>query len=279
MAAMAALAPAASPAPRPSRPGTLLVALLAIALGAQLAYWTWALLAPASPPAMAAPEAVADLGVAAKLFGSSASSASTPSGTAPSGLRLKGVVAPTPGRTASAIFGTGAGRDVAVKIDGDVQPGVKLVQVLPDAAVVSRGGVRERIELERLASAAPSGASGRGGAPSAFRLNVARSGTNNYSLSRKELDEALRDPNQLNYLGRIGVAPGGGVRMDAAPPGSLAAKLGLQPGDIITRVNGQAVASPGDLARLYTQFNTLSMVQAEVKRGGLPVQVSYAIQP
>jgi S1-C subfamily serine protease len=67
--------------------------------------------------------------------------------------------------------------------------------------------------------------------------------------------------------------------MEAAPSGSLAQKLGLQPGDIIKKVNGQNVASPGDLARLYTQFATLSLVQAEVQRGTATLQLSYAIQP
>src|SRR5437868_4433835 len=79
---------------------------------------------------------------------------------------------------------------------------------------------------------------------------------NDFSFARKDLDTALRDPGQLGYLGQIGVAPGGGVRLDAAPPGSLAAKLGLQPGDVIRRVNGQSISSPGDLARLYQQFAT-----------------------
>ena len=108
---------------------------------------------------------------------------------------------------------------------------------------------------------------------------LTKSGANNFSLSRRELDDALRDPQQLGYLGQIGMPPSGGVRMDAAPGGSLAQKLGLQPGDIIKKVNGQNVASPGDLARLYQQFGTLSMIQAEVQRGSATIQLSYAIQP
>ena len=42
---------------------------------------------------------------------------------------------------------------------------------------------------------------------------------------------------------------------------------------------GQAVASQGDLARLYTQFGTLSSVQAEVQRGGSTLHLTYSIQP
>ena len=270
------MATASSPsAPRAAFLGTLLVVALVLVLAWQLAYWTWVLLAPAQVSAAPAKRSDVDLAAVARLFGAAPPGAST--ATSASGLRLKGVIAPTPGVEASAIFSSGAGKDIAVYIDREVQPGVKLVEVNPDHVMVSRGGVRERIDLE-VARAAAS-ATRPGARTQGFKLNVARSGANNYSLSRKELDEALRDPNQLNYLGQIGVPPKGGVRMDAAPPNSLAQKLGLQPGDVIKKVNGQAVASTGDLARLYTQFSSLSMVQAEVQRGTATVVLSYSIQP
>jgi general secretion pathway protein C len=254
--------------------GTLAVAALVIVLAYQLAHWTWTF---ATPPAVAtvsrAAEASVDLSVASRLFGGSAASSGTASST--SGLRLKGVVAPTPGVAASAIFSTGSGRDVSIFVGAEVQPGVKLAEVHADHVIVARAGIDERIDLEARKAAAVSGQPAR---MVGFKLNVARTGANSYSMSRKELDDALRDPNQLNYLGQIGMPPGGGVRMEQAPPGSLAQKLGLQPGDVIKKVNGQAVASTGDLARLYTQFNTLSSIQAEIQRGGSTVQLNYAIQ-
>ena len=262
--------------PRPAgAAATLAVVALVLLLAYQLAYWTWVFLAPAASSAAPRASNDVDLAAVAALFGAAAPGQR--GGPAAAGLRLKGVVAPTPGTEASAIFSTGSGRDVSVFIGGEVQPGAKLAEVHPDHVLLSRGGVEERIDLEerRALQAAPRGGAARAGG---FKLNVARTGTNSYALSRKELDDALRDPNQLNYLGAIGVPPGGGVRMEQAPPGSLAQKLGLQPGDVIRKLNGQAVASPGDLARLYTQFNTLSAVQAEVQRGSSTVQLSYAIQ-
>jgi len=254
--------------------GTLVMVSLVLVLAWQLAYWTWIFLAPPSTPSTApSREGAVDLAAAARLFGGTAASA--PGTASPSGLRLKGVVAPTPGVAASAIFSTGSGRDLSIFVGNEIQPGVKLSEVYPDHVIVSRGGVAERVDLEALRSLAKAPTALRQGG---FKLNVSRSAANAYSLSRKELDDALRDPNQLNYLGQIGMPPGGGARIEAAPPGSLAQKLGLQPGDVIRRVNGQAVASTGDLARLYTQFNTLSSVQAEIQRGGSTVQISYAIQ-
>jgi general secretion pathway protein C len=264
------------PSSRPGAFGTLVVAALALVLAWQLAHWTWVFFAPAETAAVPPPRDGVDLAAVAKLFGA-APPASASAGASTSGLRLKGVIAPTPGVEASAIFSVGSGKDIAVYLGSEIQPGVKLSEVNPDHVLVSRAGIRERIDLEVRRAGAPNPA--QSGRIVGFKLNVARSGANIYGVSRKELDDALRDPNQLNYLGQIGVPPGGGVRMEQAPPGSLAQKLGLQPGDVIKKVNGQTVASPGDLARLYTQFATLSSVQAEVQRGSSTVQLSYSIQP
>ena len=263
----------ASSAPRTPPLETLILALLVIVLAAQLAYWTWRFVAPPEVGARAsAAPADVDLDLVARLFG--AHHAAVASGAT---LRLKGVVAPTPGTTAAAIFAGPAGKDIAVLPGGEAASGVKLAEVYPDHVIVTRAGVPERIDLEtpKAAKSAPAAA---GAATRGFHLDVARTGQNDFSFARRDLDQALRDPNQLNYLGQIGMPPGGGVRLDAAPPGSLAARLGLQAGDVIRKVNGQAIGSSGDLARLYQQFATLSTIQAEVERGGQLVRLSYRIQ-
>ncbi len=257
--------------------GTLAIAALVLVLAFQLAHWTWEFFAPAEVAPIPEGAPAVNLAAAAKLFGADAPKSSLGAVASLSGLKLKGVIAPDAGPAASAIFSTGAGKDLAVFVESEVQPGVKLLEVKPDYVILSRSGARERIDLEtrRTLGPARSVASRMVG----FKINVAKSGANSFTISRKELDDALRDPNQLSYLGQIGMPQGGGVRMEAAPGGSLAQKLGLQPGDIIRKVNGQNVASPGDLARLYTQFATISLVQAEVQRGSSIVHLSYAIQP
>lgn len=271
---MAAVAP-----PRASRLDRLfaaaLVAGLVIVLAWQLAHWTWIFLAPPASTAATPSRLAPDLAVAARLFGGSAP-ASEARTSSYANLHLKGVIAPSPGTVASAIFSTGSGKDIAVLLDGDVQPGVTLVSVGPDHVIISRGGVRERIDLDVRVSAPSKTAAAQ--APG-FRMNVARPGTNAFSFSRKEFEAALRDPAQLNFLGKLGSPQSGGVRLDEAAPGSLAFKLGLQPGDVIKKVNGQVVLSVGDLAQLYQQFATLSLIQADVQRGSATMQMSYTIRP
>ena len=268
------MAAASLPASRAQRAfQAILMVALVLVLAWQLAYWTWRFAAPPAASEARASAAV-DLAAIARLFGGTAPASTKSAST--SGLRLKGVIAPTPGVAASAIFSTGAGKDIAVYLGREVQPGVKLSAVYPDHVMLSRNGVDERIDLDAMRGGKPTQQAMRG---PGFRLNVASSGDNRYSLSRKELDDALRDPNQLNYLGVIGMPPGGGVRMEAAPSGSLAQKLGLQPGDVIRKINGQPVASSGDLARFYQQFATTSTINAEIQRGSQTVQLSYSIQP
>jgi S1-C subfamily serine protease len=45
--------------------------------------------------------------------------------------------------------------------------------------------------------------------------------------------------------------PGGGVRIEAAPPGSVVGQMHLLPGDVLMSVNGEPVSSPEEFARMY----------------------------
>ncbi len=256
---------------------SLVTMALVIALGWVLARWTWALLAPSSSGiAAAAPATGLDRAALASLFGGTVMAGDAPAGGPPGGLRLKGVVAATKSDSGSAIFNAG-GKDFAVRAGEEIRPGVKLAGVLNDHVLVERAGAPGRVDLEIWAAPGrgPAGAPRGGG----FRLAVSKTGANAFAFSRKELDAALRDPGQLNFLGQIGLQPGGGVRLEGAPPNSLAARLGLQPGDVIRKVNGQSVTSAGDLARLHQQFATTSLVQAEVQRGASLLQLNYTVTP
>jgi membrane-associated protease RseP (regulator of RpoE activity) len=60
------------------------------------------------------------------------------------------------------------------------------------------------------------------------------------------------DERQLVKIARgLSVGPDGALRVSATPPGSVVGQLSLQPGDVIVTVNGRAVSTPEDFARLY----------------------------
>lgn len=256
-----------------------LTLLILVAIAWLVARWVWSLAAP--PATSSAPQQTAttsdDWARARDIFGDAGAE---PAGTtSTSGIRLRGVYAVDGKTLSAAVVNTGGKRDVAVRIGEEIEKGVTLAAVEADYIEISRGGARERIDLDRRIVAARPGARGTTQAARAFRLNVASTGPNSVSISRSELNTTLQDPNQLAYTGRIGTSPQGGVRMDSAPPGSLPHKLGLLEGDVIKSLNGQPVGSPGDLARLYGQFGTLNSLRAEVQRGGQTVVMNLQITP
>jgi len=117
---------------------------LAAALAATLAWWTWALAAPAAVAASsyAAPAApaAADGARLRNLFG--APRAATPAAAGP--LRLVGVASPR-----QAIFALQGEKPRAARPGEEIVPGTILREVHRDHAVVERGGVLERLGLER----------------------------------------------------------------------------------------------------------------------------------
>jgi S1-C subfamily serine protease len=60
------------------------------------------------------------------------------------------------------------------------------------------------------------------------------------------------DERQLVKIARgLTLGPDGTLRVSATPPGSVVGQLHLQPGDVIVTVNGRAVSTPEDFARVY----------------------------
>ncbi|MEI6737899.1 MAG: type II secretion system protein N [Pseudomonadota bacterium] len=266
------------------RLASLFTVLMVIGLGVQLAWWGWRFFGPKSatlePTAEAVDPAIAH-SIASHLFGDPGTAIVTSAAAVEnsSGIRLKGVYA-VDGKTLSAAVVNTGGRDTSVRLNEKITDSITLVDVKADHIVISRAGVRAKIAIERSAGkAAGSGNINAGAPPASFRLNVTSSSRNTFSLSRGELNTVLQDPRQINFLGSIVPAPNGGVQINDAPQGTLVQKLGLQAGDIITSINGQPVNGTGDLARFYGQFGSTSNIRAEIKRGGSPLLLVYAINP
>lgn len=227
-------------------------------------------------------------------------------------VKLKGVFAADGKQPAYAILNTDSQGDRHIKAGGEIKSGVTLAEIHPRHVVLQRDGVLERVELDEKAGSAAPAKSARaplsarpGGAPAAapatpapatpitpitpgagglpqvdgnFNLNVKPGGQNQYSFSRNELNQSLQDPKQLANLGAIEVNPTGGVTIASVPSGSLTQKLGLQPGDVVSRINGQAVSSNNDLARLYQQFGQVNQITLEATRNGKPLNLNYTVQ-
>jgi S1-C subfamily serine protease len=67
-------------------------------------------------------------------------------------------------------------------------------------------------------------------------------------------DTLQQDQRQVAKMTRgLAANPGGGILVEAVPEGSIASQLRVEPGDVIVSVNGHAVASPEEFARIYRE--------------------------
>ncbi|MEZ5328066.1 MAG: PDZ domain-containing protein [Verrucomicrobiales bacterium] len=85
-------------------------------------------------------------------------------------------------------------------------------------------------------------------------------------------------PKSKGYLG-IAVAPGkAGVVVKEVTPDSAAAAAGIQPNDIITEIDGRAVASPPQLIKLVSGQEPDAIVEIDYIRNGRPAKASAKLQ-
>lgn len=67
-------------------------------------------------------------------------------------------------------------------------------------------------------------------------------------------DTLQQDQRQVAKITRgLAANPGGGILVEAVPEGSIASQLRVEPGDVMVSVNGHAVASPEEFARIYRE--------------------------
>jgi hypothetical protein len=135
---------------------TVLIELaLVAALAAAAAHWTWIAIAPrtiASSTLSAVPEAAgAGPMVRRELFGAAPGGAAgeAQSGGARSRLKLLGVLSPGSPGAGRAILALENAKPKTVAVGEALAPGVILEEVHRDHVLVSRGGVGEKVSLER----------------------------------------------------------------------------------------------------------------------------------
>lgn len=263
----------------------ILTFFLLIVLAMQLAYWTWIFFTPKAPSPPPGPTAAKIDGGAAKsvssqLFGVAAVQETPPPVTLATSMRLSGVFASVGNLPAFAIISMDGQPSQPVRGGQAIAPGVVLEAVFPNYVLIRRNGKRERIDLDSREAAVSQPGIGLA-VPAQAPLNVDVIGEREFRFSRAQLTAALQDPKTVGSMGRANAHPSGGVIVEEVPPGSLPDRLGLRPSDVVRQVNGQFIANPQELPRIYQQFSTGTVNEArlEVIRNGKPQQLIYHIQP
>ena len=256
---------------------SLATLVLVIVLAAQLAALLWRALgttdseAPAPVAADVAQAPAIDLAaiVNAHLFGVAAATGDPSNAPATSAnLTLAGTLAGPDPAVGWAIIGA-AGQSARVYATGASLPGgTKLAAVYADRVILDRSGVRESLMLPRL--------SGGGAAmPVAYTQGA---GAPPASLADSVRQLMAQDPAAANDLLRPQpVFAGGSLRGYRVYPGrnrAQFARLGLQPGDLVTAVNGAALDDPNRGLEILRGIGAGSAVMLSIDRNGQQQQLT-----
>lgn len=283
----------------------VLVTGLAVTLLAySAARTTWMLLPPPEASA-AAPAEVTQLAVASRVVDplalsraiaarhllGSAQAGAAPTDNAPIpetalNLQLRGVVASSDPKNASAIIADAAGKEGFFRVGDELPGGAALSEVHPRHIVLSRGGRFETLALPQpdlqtgAASAPPPGMQNPLVMPDAPPMNPDIAPDAGAALEQLR-GEFLQDPQALAAL--LQGEPfrqGGrfvGYRIRPGQDASLFAKFGLQNGDVVTALNGVSVVNPQGRLELMRTIGSASQVTVDLLRNGTRQLISIPI--
>jgi len=105
---------------------------------------------------------------------------------------------------------------------------------------------------------------------------------NKYEIDKQVIEGALTNLNTLATQARLvpsfknGVA--NGFKLFQIQPGSLYASIGIENGDVITRINGYEVNSPDKALEVYQKLRESPHVTIELERGGQAIKKDYNIK-
>ncbi len=100
---------------------------------------------------------------------------------------------------------------------------------------------------------------------------VKRLDDDHFQVGRDDVDEMMENPTNLFSQARIlpKYEEGSmvGLQINAIKPGSLFEQIGIQSGDVITKLNGITIDNPQESAKVLTEFSEAESFTVDVQRG------------
>jgi general secretion pathway protein C len=246
-------------------PARVLTAVLALALGLQIAWTLTGLLGgrtAAGPDTSASPSPGTDpLDAirAARLFG-------VPTGPEPAaqpeaapvstqGLVLSGVLAETDPRAGRAIIGEAAGGGRVYAVGGTLPGGSRLAEVYPDRVILDRGGSLETLPLPRQAGGTATALPASGG--TAPPPTPAGAGPSSEDISQVIRWQAVMRTDKPS-----------GVRVYPGANAQLFSQLGLRPGDLVLAINDSPLADQANGEQFIRSLAGTPQARLTIERAG-----------
>jgi general secretion pathway protein C len=260
---------------------------LVIAIGYYLARLVWLLvpLAPQaawSPPPPSAARALTTTGGTAADYAAIASAhlfGQPPANTEPAAgadgadapetqlnLQLRGAIAADDAQYAHAIIADGNGNEKVYFLKDTLPGGATVHRVQPDRVILNRGGVLEALMLPRDAADSATGAA-----------QLTPAGVRNPAAARRAATRSVQDVVGQNPAGITEIIrpqpymPSGELKGYRVYPGRNREQfvaLGLQPGDLVTEINGMALNNPAQAMEIFRSMADTTQVTVTIEREG-----------
>jgi general secretion pathway protein C len=173
------------------------------------------------------------------------------------------------------------------QIDDTLLEQARIIEISRCKVVLLRDGAREVLECPEegepdkpkpapvALGTAPPGSGEPGG-------GVRKVSESEYLVDEGEVESALSNLNQL--LTQIRIVPNfqdgkpDGFKVFAIKPDSIFAKLGLENGDVIQRVNGRDLSTPEKAFQVFQDLRNEKSLSVDVVRKGSPQSLRYQIR-
>jgi general secretion pathway protein C len=195
-------------------------------------------------------------------------------------LTLKGVLATLPMELASAIIAQGKSGKEDIYSIGDKMPGgVSIKEIHPDFVVLERNGSAEILKLQK-----ESGLDGFESSDNGNAMNTGLSSLNRSpAVALKNIrSEIMKNPTSFgDYALPVVVKENGkqvGYRLQPQKKGQMLSQLGIQPGDVITQINGVKLDNQQNGISALRKLSTATNLNIVVKRNGAEIPLNISLQ-
>ena len=182
----------------------------------------------------------------------------------------------------ASVLDVSAQRSVTVMV-GDRLLSSTVLDILRDRVIVLNNGRREYVSVDTGDIGAP-------GLPTttkvtepagAWGAGINKLDPNNYEVPRSEVDRAINNLNDLAMQARLVPAfkdgQPEGFKLFSIRPDSLYSKIGIQNGDVITRINGLDMNDPAKALEVYTKLKDAPRIDVDVDRNGTMTRMTYTV--
>ncbi len=190
-------------------------------------------------------------------------------------LVLRGVMASTDPRTATAIVADPSGKEDFYTVGAALPGGATLKEVHAQHIVLSRGG---RFETLRLPENTLKVSTGEVANPNAQPLTVSPEAG---ALLKQYRQQFVQNPQSLaNLLQGEPFWENGhliGYRLRPGRDASVLAKFGIQSGDVVTAINGVSLVDPAGRMELLRNFANAEQFNVDLLRNGQPYSIAIPL--